>query len=559
MRRLRLPTIHRTLRGAGVLVGGAALAAAVVLGMVNCTGPASSSGERAASPGRGSSAPRMTPANGGSVPADAACRVAAPTAHDFDVPPFAFDPQDQALTFVRAMADGDFKTAYEMLAPEDWPDWAFCYMSLEDFWHWGVMSVETFGYVGRESSVIVSVDPSAPPAFAPDEDVMGARIRVALPTDGGRPAPAAFVLVSLFRDGRIAGVTIDESMTQLGPIREYARPPYVDLEAFEEREVVLGASPWQLGATLTVPRGPGPFPAVVLVSGDGYADRDATSGPRKSLRDLAWGLGTQGVATLRYDKRALTHALAFARQPDFTLDDEVVDDTVAAVALLRQTPPIDPTRVYVLGLADGGFAAPRIAQRVPDLDGLIVITAPSGSFLSAAVRRAEDAAKLDGDVNELEQYQVNRARARAAALDTVAAGGTAAPNIEARPSYDRALAGYRPERVAQTLQTRLLILNGAFDASLVSADVHGWTQALQGRRDAAFRLYRDHGFQLYDFRDTSGPSLRRLLHVGNQPITDIDAWIQGGWPEVTCRDDQTWLAGCRGGPDAELPAIELPY
>jgi dipeptidyl aminopeptidase/acylaminoacyl peptidase len=116
-----------------------------------------------------------------------------------------------------------------------------------------------------------------------------------------------------------------------------------------------------------MPHGPGPFPAVVLVPGSGYEDRDSSDGPNAAGRDVAWGLASSGVASLQYDERTLTHALAFARLPAYTLDDEMVDDPLAAVALLWRTPGIDPARIYVLGASRGGSAAPRIGARDPGI------------------------------------------------------------------------------------------------------------------------------------------------------------------------------------------------
>ena len=101
------------------------------------------------------------------------------------------------------------------------------------------------------------------------------------------------------------------------------------------REVALqvGADPqYPLGATLTVPDGPGPFPAVVLVHGSGPLDRDETVGATRMFADLAAGLAARGIAVLRYDKRTFTYADRLTN--DLTLDDEVIDDAVDAVYTL---------------------------------------------------------------------------------------------------------------------------------------------------------------------------------------------------------------------------------
>ena len=86
------------------------------------------------------------------------------------------------------------------------------------------------------------------------------------------------------------------------------RPP----DAFTETEVTVGSAPWALPGTLSMPTGNGPFPAVVLVAGSGPQDRDETIGPNAPLRDLAWGLASNGIAVLRYDKRTKAHGTEMA-------------------------------------------------------------------------------------------------------------------------------------------------------------------------------------------------------------------------------------------------------
>ena len=48
-----------------------------------------------------------------------------------------------------------------------------------------------------------------------------------------------------------------------------------------------------LTGTLTLPVGPGPFPAAVLVHGSGPNDRDETVGANKIFKDLAEGRETE--------------------------------------------------------------------------------------------------------------------------------------------------------------------------------------------------------------------------------------------------------------------------
>ena len=365
--------------------------------------------------------------------------------------------------------------------------------------------------------------------------------------------PASYVRVTFLRDGRVNWIGLDQAMTELGPLREFPVPAYANVDAFEETEVVVGRAPWELGGTLTVPRGHGPFPAVVLVHGSGFADRDATVGATKGARDLAWGLASRGVATLRYDKRTLTYALAFARQPDFTIDDELVDDALAAIELLRQTPRIDPARIYVLGVSLGGFAAPRIARRDPTIAGLILNSAPSGLFWKDLAERAQRRVEADGVVNASDERRLDIARARVAAMEALAADSTA-PHLKVRPSYYSDLAGLSPETVAHDLPIPMLILHGLNEDVLSGEEIVGWVASLRRRDDVVFRLYREHIHGLIDRRKVTGPDLRPEVHVGSAVINDIASWIAGERPARTCVDLQAWHAGCRGGPNAAFHA-----
>ncbi|HZL14639.1 MAG TPA: DUF3887 domain-containing protein, partial [Verrucomicrobiae bacterium] len=49
---------------------------------------------------------------------------------------------------------------------------------------------------------------------------------------------------------------------------------YVNPPAFTESATTVGSVPWALPGTLTLPKGTGPFAAVVLVQGSGPSDRD---------------------------------------------------------------------------------------------------------------------------------------------------------------------------------------------------------------------------------------------------------------------------------------------
>src|ERR1044072_9870842 len=64
-----------------------------------------------------------------------------------------------------------------------------------------------------------------------------------------------------------------------------------------------------LYGTLLLPRSKRKVPVVLIISGSGPTDRDGNSpllkGPNNSLKLLAEGLASNGIASLRFDKRGV--------------------------------------------------------------------------------------------------------------------------------------------------------------------------------------------------------------------------------------------------------------
>jgi uncharacterized protein len=118
-----------------------------------------------------------------------------------------------------------------------------------------------------------------------------------------------------------------------------------------------------LPATLHVPAGARPgTPGMVLVHGSG-------PGPRERLRAEAEAFARAGIATLTYDKRTAGYSLT---QRSYS---RLADDAVAAAAVLRSRAEVDPAKVGLWGLSEGGWVAPLAAARDPRTAFLVVVGA----------------------------------------------------------------------------------------------------------------------------------------------------------------------------------------
>lgn len=129
----------------------------------------------------------------------------------------------------------------------------------------------------------------------------------------------------------------------------------------------------QLAGTLTLPKGDGPFPAAVLVTGSGPQDRDESLMGHKPFWILADYLTRAGIAVLRYDDRGFgdsTGDFQTATSMDFT------EDANAAVNYLSTRPEVDSQAIGIIGHSEGGLIAPIAANRNESVAYAVLMAGP---------------------------------------------------------------------------------------------------------------------------------------------------------------------------------------
>ncbi|MFB9684258.1 alpha/beta hydrolase family protein [Amycolatopsis plumensis] len=358
----------------------------------------------------------------------------------------------------------------------------------------------------------------------------------AVGTPVSEPPAAGLVRVSVPVTCERGGLTVIMSVDDAGLLHglrlappsgtAWEPPPYAEPDRFAEHEVTVGAGPLSVPGTLTVPRGRGPWPGLVLLA-SGPADRDLTTGSNKPFKDLAWGLASRGVAVARFDKVTHVHPET-GSAPGFTMADEYVPHATAAVRLLQEQPDVDPARVFVSGLSGGGKAAPRVAAAEPSIAGVISLAGDTLPLPQAAVRVARYLAELDpGPATTAVAESV----ARQAALVESPGLSPATPAADLLfgwpASYWLDLRDYDPVVTAAALDKPMLILQGGRDYQVtVAGDLAHWRAGLARRSDVTIRVHEadDHLF----FRG-EGPSTPAAYeapqHVDPAVVADIADWI----------------------------------
>ncbi|WP_200871927.1 alpha/beta hydrolase family protein [Actinomadura welshii] len=107
-------------------------------------------------------------------------------------------------------------------------------------------------------------------------------------------------------------------------------------------------------------KGP-PRPGVVLVTGSGAGV------PREHLRTEAVEFARRGLAVLIYDKRSEGYTKL---RRDYS---ELAGDALGGLRALRAQPGVDPAKVGLWGLSEGGWVAPLAASRSAEAAFVIVV------------------------------------------------------------------------------------------------------------------------------------------------------------------------------------------
>jgi dienelactone hydrolase len=334
--------------------------------------------------------------------------------------------------------------------------------------------------------------------------------------------------------GEIIGLTV----TPVGTVEQqanatYEPPPYALPDRFHEHEVQIGHGTWMLPGTVSIPQGDGPFAAVLLVHGSGPQDRDETIPPNKPFRDLAWGLASQGITVLRYEKRTKAYSASMKSEIDtITVKEETLDDALEAAALLRERPEIDAQQIFVLGHSLGGYLAPRIGEADPQIRGLIILAGSARPFEDVILDQMTYLLSLSIPDPLVRQQQLAVIKKQVDLVKDPRRLPTAAASdlpLNVPASYWIDLNSYQPEKVAQTLKQPMLFLLGESDYQVTHDDFQIWQDALGGRDDVQFILYPglSHLFMSVEGGQKATPATYTIAgHVAEEVVNEIGSWIK---------------------------------
>ena len=173
---------------------------------------------------------------------------------------------------------------------------------------------------------------------------------------------------------------------QAGAVSPRQTPSDVEREIFSSSDVMFNNGEVKLAGTLTVPKGAGPHPAVVIITGSGGQDRDGALGLHGLYKLIAERLSASGVAALRVDDRGVGKSVMPNARP--TSYRDLVSDTRAAFDYLHTRPEIDPKRIALVGHSEGALTAMIIAAEDPRVTAVALLAGASRPVDRVALEQA---------------------------------------------------------------------------------------------------------------------------------------------------------------------------
>jgi hypothetical protein len=315
---------------------------------------------------------------------------------------------------------------------------------------------------------------------------------------------------------------------KIEPIRSYSKPSYADISSFSESEVTIGEEPWILPGTISIPKGDDQYPCVILVHGSGPSDRDETIGANKPFKDIGWGLASNDIIVLRYEKRTKVYPEQTAVLKNLTIKEEIIDDVFAAIELLKSYENVNKSQIFILGHSLGAMVAPQIALENNNVSGIIMLAAPARGLEDLIYNQTVYLADLDQIIDETEFDNiilVDESRKKIQSMNITEDEMV----IGVYRAYWEYLNNYDPVKTAQGLFIPMMIVQGLRDYQVTfEHDYQVWNETFSNNPNVFLKTYKDLN-HLFIAGNGTPTNTEYLIpgHVEEEVIDDIVAFING--------------------------------
>ncbi len=278
----------------------------------------------------------------------------------------------------------------------------------------------------------------------------------------------------------------------------YNLPDYYEVSKQYENKLTVKTGTFEMPGILCVPNNIQNPPVVILLAGSGPNDRDETIGPNRPLKDIALGLASKGIASLRYDKRTKVYGTKLPADKT-GINEEVVDDALSAIKLLRANPITKASKIFIAGHSLGALCAPLVAIKSKDVSAIIMLAGPARPLEDIAEEQMEyllaDKFPADKVKEKMIQYKKHTDIVR----DPKKLKKAEASDLPfgAPRYYWQSLKAYDQIKVAKKVKQPILVLQGVRDYQVTMVDFDIWKKEIGADTKNKFISYSNlnHLFQ----------------------------------------------------------------
>ena len=213
-----------------------------------------------------------------------------------------------------------------------------------------------------------------------------------------------------------------------------------------------------------------------------------------------------------------------------TVKEEVLDDALAAAALLRKTKGIDPKRVFILGHSLGAMSAPRLGELDPAIAGLILMGSPTRSMADVLIEQFDYALSQQAAPSEEDKAKIAKLKKQAEKLkDPKLSPDTPKDEVPLGASaiYWLSMRDLQQVETAKKIKQPLLILQGGRDYQVTMEDFAGWKKARGRCKGTTLKDYPKLNHLFASGEGKAKPEeYEKEGHVAADVVADIATWVK---------------------------------
>lgn len=252
-----------------------------------------------------------------------------------------------------------------------------------------------------------------------------------------------------------------------------------------ERNISFQSGSLTMEGTFLLPGADRKYPAVLLLPGSGQVDRDENNSKLaiNVMREIACHLASQGIASLRYDKRGVGTSQGDYWTTGFL---DRIADAAAALEWLKSQEQIRADKVFLLGHSEGSGISTRLAGSGAAVAGIILLAGWARPSQDILVWQAEQVVPGMRGINGwlIRTLHINIRKAQLKQFDKIKRMKKdmyRQLHVKVNAKWLREFLNFDPAEYLKNVCVPVLAITGSKDIQVNPADLNLMAQLVQGK------------------------------------------------------------------------------